>query len=516
METAALAAKLTFLRQLSIPSTVGDLNADGKPDLVVGSNPGSEFSVLLNNGAGGFGAPTLYTLNNNTGWSSIATLGDFTGDGKVDLVVANHMRDKLALLPGNGAGVFGGPTFISVGQEPDSLATGDFNGDGLLDVAVAYVQSGSVSVLLNNGAGGFMTPKNFTGASPHSFLAVADFNGDGLPDLATESISIFLNSCSSTIPPSLPTLSIGNVSVAENPINAIFEVSLFSASSQTVSVRYQTTGQTAVSGADFEGTSGTLSFAPGEIVKTIAVPILDDSLNEFTETFYLNLYHPVNAAIKTGHGTGSIVDSDPLPTVTLNNVAVVEGNSGTTPANFGIALSSPSGKLIKLTYSTANLTATAGSDYQAVSNGVLNISAGSPSASISILVNGDTAIEADETFSLNISNPINATLAGASATGAIVDDDNLKLLLEAAGPNVNQVAAVDALLFLKDPFRIQSNSALWPLSGDRNIRIALFVANLTLNPGETASAVTVNLVDSNGQTGEVAAEDVRAQLQLYS
>ena len=69
------------------------------------------------------------------------------------------------------------------------------------------------------------------------------------------------------------------------------------------------------------------------------------------------------------------------------------------------------------------MTATAGSDYQAASNVILNIAAGSPSASIPVLLNGDTTIEPDETFTLNISSPVNATINGTSATGTILDDD---------------------------------------------------------------------------------------------
>lgn len=494
----------------SLALTVGDLNSDGKPDLVVGSNPGSIFSVLLHDAGTGFGAPTVYDLSTNTGWSSSATIGDFTGDGKADLVVANHMRDTLALLPGNGAGVFGAPTFVNVGQGPFGLATADFNGDGLLDVAVASVDSAPVSVLLNNGAGGLSAPKSFLGGGPHESLAVADFNGDGLPDLATEGISIFLNSCSGVAAPLLPTLTITNVSVGENESNAVFEVSLSSVSSQTVSVHYQTTGQTAVTGADFQTTSGILNFAPGEVLKTIAVPILDDTLNEFTETFFLNLHQPVNAAIVKGRGTGSIVDSDPVPTVTLNSVSVAEGNSGSTQANFGVALSSPSGKLIQLTFSTADVSATAGSDYQPASNIVLNISAGVSTASISVLVSGDTVIEPDETFAVSLSNPVNATITGASATGTILDDDGLKLLLESSGPNANQAVAFDALLFLRDPFRVLSKAEWWNLGPDRNTRVMVFALNLTLDGGDSASAVTVHLTDSNGQPHDIAAEDVRS------
>ena len=501
-----------FPAAVGIPEklTVGDLNADNKPDLVVGSLPGSSFSILLNNGTGGFGAPTLYTLNNNTGWSSVAAIGDFTGDGKVDLVVANHVRNTLALFPGDGAGVFTNPAFTNVGQGPSSLVTGDFNDDGLLDVATSYSESAAVSVLLNNGAGGLSAPKNFIGGGPHESLVTADFNGDSLPDLAIEGVSIFLNSCSSVIAPTLPTLTITNVSLGENQANAVFEVSLSSVSSQTVSVGYQTTGQTAVTGADFQMTSGTLNFAPGEIVKTIAVPILEDSVNEFTETFFLNLHHPVNALITKVQGIGSITDSDPGPTVTVNNVSVAEGNSGTAQANFGVTLSSPSGKLIQLTYSTADMSATAGSDYQAATNVILNIAAGSTSATISVAVNGDTAIEPDETFALNISNPVNAIINGASATGTILDDDGLKLLLESSGPSVNQAAAIDALLFLRDPFPVLSQADWWNLGPDQNTRLIVFAANLTLNSGEPASAVTVTLTDSNGQTHDIAAEDVRS------
>ncbi|HKR61187.1 MAG TPA: FG-GAP-like repeat-containing protein, partial [Pyrinomonadaceae bacterium] len=492
--------------------TAGDLNADSKPDLVVGSNSGGSFSVLLNDGAGGFNPPTSYNVNINAGQGSVATIGDFNGDGKVDLVVANYLRDKLALFPGDGAGVFANPTFIDVGEWPTSLVAGDFNGDGFLDVATAYVDSGAISVLLNSGTGGFVAPKNYLAGTPHAFLAGADFNGDGLLDLATEAINVFLNSCSRSVAPSLPTLAISNVSVGESSINAVFEVSLSSPSSQTVSVRYHTTGGSAVSGADYQVSSGTLIFAPGEIVKTVAVLLVDDIMNEFTETFSLSLHHPVNAAIKKGRGTGSIVDSDPPPTVTLNNVWVVEGNSGTTQANFGPVLSSPSGKLIRLTYSTSDMSATAGSDYQAA-NVSLKIAAGSPSPSISILVNGDTAIEFDETFSVSISNVLNATLTGASATVTIFNDDGsdpLRLLSEESGPNVNQAAALEALLFVRDPFRVLSRAEFWDFGPDRNTRVIVFVANLTLNSGETAAAVTVALTDSNGQTHDIAAEDVRA------
>ena len=360
-----------------------------------------------------------------------------------------------------------------------------------------------------------MTPKNFLAGAPHEFLALADFNGDSLPDLATEAVKVFLNSCSSSISAALPTLTISDVSLGESPTDAVFEVSLSSASSQTVSVSYQTIGQSAVSGTDFQVRSGTLSFAPGETLKTVAVPVLDDSLDEFNETFFLSLHHPVNAAIKRGQGIGSIVDTDPVPSVRLNSFSVLlmEGNSGSAQANFGVALSSPSGKLIQMKYSTADISATAGSDYQAASNVGLKIGAGSTAASFFIPVHGDTEIEPDETFSVSILDPVNANTAGAHATVTIVDDDataDLKLLLEESGPDFIQAAALDSLLFTRDPFRVLSRAEFWDLGADRNTRVIVFVADLTFNAGETASAVTVALIGSNGQTHDIGAEDVRA------
>jgi hypothetical protein len=486
----------------------GDLNGDGKTDLVVGSTPGSSFSVLLNNGSGGFVAPTLYTLNANQGEDSVGLIGDFTGDGKADVVVANYMRDMLALFPGNGTGALSSPTFLSVGKSPRGLAAADFNVDGSLDIAVGYINSGAISVALNNGAGAFSTPRHYLGNLLGTFVATADFNSDGLADLATEGIAIFLNTCSATVALPVPSVSISNTSVPEASPNAAFEVTLSAPSADTITVQYQTSSQTAVGGADFQTTAGSVSFAPGETTKPINIPILDDTLNEFTEKFFVSLHHPVNATIRKRQGTGSIVDSDPEPTITINGTSLAEGNSGSTTANFNVVLSSPSGKLIKVTYSTADITATAGSDYQAASNTILKIAAGASSASLSIVVTGDTTVEPDETFSVTISNPVNVAISGVSAVGTIVDDDGIRLLQDTSGPSANQAAALDSLLLVRDPFRVLSIAEWWNLGADPNTRVTIFAVNL--NSAEPASAVTISLLDSNSQTHNITSEDVRA------
>lgn len=83
-------------------------------------------------------------------------------------------------------------------------------------------------------------------------------------------------------------------------------------------------------------------------------------------------------------------------------------------------------------------------------------------------------------------------------------------MLDTAGPAADQVAALDSLLFLRDPFPVVNAADLLNLGSDRNTRVLIFVANLQLAPGETASSVMVNLIDSNNQSHDIAAEDVRS------
>ena len=139
------------------------------------------MSILLGNGAGGFSPPSNYNIGNAP--RSVA-VGDFNGDGKQDLAVANFGSNNVSILLGDGAGNFSAPTNFAVGSSPYMVVVGDFNGDGNQDLAVANQYSNSVSILLGDGAGNFGLAMNFgTGNNPHS-VAVGDCNGDGKQDLA--------------------------------------------------------------------------------------------------------------------------------------------------------------------------------------------------------------------------------------------------------------------------------------------------------------------------------------------
>jgi hypothetical protein len=160
---------------------VGDFNGDGKTDLAVANQSDGRVSVLLGNGDGTFQGQQTYA----TGLSPTSVaVGDLNGDGKPDLAVANQSDGTVSVLLGNGGGTFGAQSAYTVGSEPYSVAIGDFNGDGKPDLAVASYGSGAVSVLQGNGNGTFQAQQPFSVGSQPTSVAVGDFNGDGEPDLA--------------------------------------------------------------------------------------------------------------------------------------------------------------------------------------------------------------------------------------------------------------------------------------------------------------------------------------------
>jgi len=222
------------------------------------------------------------------------------------------------------------------------------------------------------------------------------------------------------------TIRISDVTTTETDpgttVDAVLNVTLSVPSSLPVSVNYATTPGTATSGVDYTAASGTVTFAPGEVSKPVAVTLLGDLLNEANETINVDLTVPVNATISDSRGVITIAENDPLPSITVNDISVTEGNSGTKTATFTLTMSAPSGRNVTVTYATADGTALAPTDYTA-RTGSLTFTAGATTVTLAITVRGDTTVETDETVLLNLTNPVNATIAKATGILTITNDD---------------------------------------------------------------------------------------------
>jgi hypothetical protein len=179
--------------------TVADLNGDGIPDLAVADLYGNALLILLGKGDGSFGEAVSYS----SGTAPVhVVVEDFNRDGIPDLAVANvgnfeaaFQGGTVAVLLGNGDGTFQAAVSYAAGLAPESVGVGDFNGDGLLDLVVTNGgnltndgQDSSVAILLGNGDGTFQQAVPYTaGIGPES-VRVATFKGDGILDLAVTNL----------------------------------------------------------------------------------------------------------------------------------------------------------------------------------------------------------------------------------------------------------------------------------------------------------------------------------------
>jgi hypothetical protein len=227
-----------------------------------------------------------------------------------------------------------------------------------------------------------------------------------------------------------PTLSVADASVNEGNAGtstATFTVTLSAAAAGAVTVNYATADGTATAGSDYTASSGTLTFAAGQTTKTVAVTVSGDTTVEPNETFVVNLSGASGATIADAQAQGTITNDDvapppPLPTLSIDDVSVTEGNAGTTAATFTVTLSAAAASAVTVSYATADGTATAGGDYAAAS-GTLTFAPGDTAKTVTINVNGDTTVESTETFTVGLSAPAGATIAKASGVGTVTNDD---------------------------------------------------------------------------------------------
>ncbi len=176
---------------------------------------------------------------------------------------------------------------------------------------------------------------------------------------------------------------------------------------------------------DYDAQTGTLTFKPGEATEQfIHVVVKGDTKREVDELFLVNLSTPSNGAtLDVASATGKILNDDPMPTISVGNFSIEEGNSATKTVAYTITLSNASSVQTKVFVETQDVSALAGSDYVAVPKTEITIPPNTISFQRTITINGDTTIEADETFKVILSSPTGAQLGTSEATGTITNDD---------------------------------------------------------------------------------------------
>ena len=244
--------------------------------------------------------------------------------------------------------------------------------------------------------------------------------------------------------PILPTLSIDDVTVTEGDpslngeqagVNATitFTVSRAGDLSSASTVDYAVIAGGARAPGDYNnslaGLSGTVTFAAGEGTKTVTFDVTDDLMHELTETFTVELSAPTGATIDDGLGVGTILDNDPAPSVSIDNITIHEGGvGGSATASFTISLSAATYQDVTVTWSLADVT-TLPADYSGPTSGTATIAAGTTSVVVSPALTF-TAVDDDihelaETFTVTLDTVSGggATGAGSVGTGTVVSDD---------------------------------------------------------------------------------------------
>ena len=223
----------------------------------------------------------------------------------------------------------------------------------------------------------------------------------------------------------LPKISISDETAVEGDsgtTDMIFTITLSKPSSNTVTVDWATEENTATADVDYLTASGSVTFAAGELSKTITVTVVGDTDVELREKFNVLLSNPTNSIIRTPFGTGEIVSED-LPAVSVEDVSIVEGNSGYKSLYFTVRLNGPHSENVKISYTTTDGTAKAGGDYEPES-GLLVIPSGQLSGKVRVNIISDNVIEDNEIFYLRLLAAQQGTVVDDAGVATIINDDS--------------------------------------------------------------------------------------------
>ncbi|MBW4532174.1 MAG: VCBS repeat-containing protein [Aphanothece saxicola GSE-SYN-MK-01-06B] len=435
-----------------------DIDGDGDLDAFVGTRLGDILYFQNTAPAGSttpiFAAPIIdpfgYTQLSRDG-SAIIRLVDIDGDGDLDaftgfsngeIAFFRNTAPVLGLNSTNANGTYTVGDIITLtvtfseivdvtGSPQLQLETGTTDrfatftgGSGTNTLTFSYtVQSGDSSPDLDALSASALTLNGGTIQDVDGNNAILTLAAPGSPASLAAKKNLVIDTSNAVVLPTI-SLSLTPSSVLENgPTNLVYTFTRTGDTASSLLVNYSI-GGTATNGSDYGLIGSSVTFAAGAATATVTVDPTADSVLEPDETVSLTLL--ANAAYTIGTAapvTGTITNDD-AASFSINDVSIVEGNAGTSLAVFTVTLSNAVAGGASVSYATANGTATAGSDYVATS-GTLNFTGNAgETKTVSVTINGDTTVEPNESFFLNLSAPTNGvTLADSQGAGTILNDD---------------------------------------------------------------------------------------------
>ena len=376
-----------------------------------------------------------------------------SGGGGKDTLTGGLGADTFVLGPANAANTVTITDFAA--EDKFGITASDYGlsqGNGLVD-------NGSGTLVLDPTWFATVTGTQGTVAGHGQFLynpttrsVMWDADGSGavagvgLATLQTGAVVTAGNFAISgaTSNPVVGDISITDVTITEGDAGtktAMFTVS--HTGTAAFSVDYATANGTATAGSDYVATSNTLNFAAGSGAaqsQTVSVTINGDTTVEPDETFFVNLLNATGGGtIVKSQGIGTITNDDAVGNISIGDVTIAEGNAGTSTATFTVTRTGGNAAF-DLTYATADGTATGGSDYVAQPTGTVSFAAGDLTKTISVTINGDTTVEPDETFFVNLLNATGGgTIVKSQGIGTITNDD-------AVAPVVGDISITDVTI----------------------------------------------------------------------
>jgi len=476
------------------------------------------LTVLAGATTGTIEVPVTNDATNEDNETATLTLSNPTNatitDATADLVITDDDGIEIGLSTAHSGG------------STDNLTVGEGDGTGTFTVTLDQTSSGDITIEYTTSSGTATDGTDYTGTTGTLTIPAGQTTGvvtvpitDDTTDEVTETATITLgNPVGATLnadttsadfvitdndgpeiwfsDPSVGDSTAGNVTVGESDGNATFTVTLSEASVEDVTVEYATGSGTATNGTDYTGTTGTLTLSAGVTTGTIVVPITTDATDESDETATLTLSNPNNATIGDATSDLVITDDDATPAISISDGTTTEGGTAT----FTASLTNPSSEDITVEYESSSGTATNGSDFTAVTE-TLTISAGETTATFDVVTTADAKDELDETGTVTLSNPTNATISDNTADLVITDDDTANITI------ANQTVAEDGIASFTVTMSTTSGGPVTVVytsstgaSGDNATDGADYpgtTGTLTIPTGSTAGVFTIDTSSDN-------------------